>query len=156
MREEKEIIQKNHNTELGLIKREAENKIRVLQSFLSKDPAKKAIRNPSTNFESSIFEEKTNEKGEKSDKNPLGKAGKKKTIINEKNTKKDEESEEKTEENQNLCEFLKENLNEALEREKKLLEKLDSILHKEAVKMNEKSEEITKKEVALRPEVERW
>ena len=152
MREEKEIVEKNHNCELGLIKREAENKIRVLQSLVSKDPAKKTVRNPSINGENSFFEEKTAEKQEKNEKKALGKTLRKKAG----NLKKDEECEEKIEENQTLCEFLKENLNEALEREKKLLEKLETILNKEARKISEKCEEIGSKEIALRPEVERW
>lgn len=56
----------------------------------------------------------------------------------------------------NIIDFLKDSLNEGVERERKLMEKLDGVLKKEAKKMAEKSEEILKKEMALRPEVERW
>ena len=153
-----------------MIKREAENKIRVLQNLTStiKDQPKYA-RNPlgsnsaNKNNEMSFIEEpqKKNEKTKK--KRNLSNFNKKVGELEDISFVKETLQQPVMMINgeidtncRNMLEFLKENLNESLEREKKLLEKIDKILLTEARKMADKTEELKRREIALRPEVERW
>lgn len=172
MQEEKAFILKSHQSELSLIKREAENKIRVLQNLTNKekDPftkltSNRAQRNPlGFNPDQSSLEIISLESSQQKNK--------KKRTLSSLHTKKIEDLKEESEEfreemnpNNNiqgqanktmLIDFLKLNLNESLERENKLMEKLDQVLKNEAKKMREKIGDFEKKEIGLRPEVERW
>lgn len=169
MQEEKAMLLKSHHSELSLIKREAENKIRVLQNLANKDKDFSAKSSSSRPIRNNLPSHAENSLLEQNSQESVQKNKKKRTLSTLNQRKINEESEDLREENlqifntpanlaanKPLLEFLKESLSESLERERKLMEKMDGLLRKEARKMGEKAAEIERKEVALRPEVERW
>jgi len=153
---EKSACLQNSQNEIALIKREAENKIRTLQNIreTGKNQAK-SIRTRENN-------EISNENYEKTLKKKRGFSNNNRKVYNEaeENLNDGQTFEnEKIENNENkpiLAEFLKETINESVEKEKKLLEKLDKLMNRESRTLNEKIEGLFSQEIALRPEIERW
>ena len=148
---EKTALVTNSQNEISLIKREAENKIRVLQNLKdSGKPVGKGLRNLRDNY-GDVSEEKF----DKTLKKRRGVSNNRKGVEEEP-ASMDPEGEESGEAKPMFAEFLKETINESVEKERRLLEKLDKLLNREARAMGEKLEGLYSQEIGLRPEVERW
>lgn len=144
---EKAALLTNSQNEISLIKREAENKIRVLQNLKDTGkPVGKGIR--------SATGELGDERFEKTLKKRRGVSNNRKGVEEEPVSMDPEE--DSGESKPMFAEFLKETINESVEKERRLLEKLDKILNREARSLGEKLEGLYGQEVGLRPEVERW
>ena len=144
---EKAALLTNSQNEISLIKREAENKIRVLQNLKDTGrPAGKGIRSANGELGEERFD-KTLKKRRGVSNNRKG--------VEEEPVSMDPE-EESGESKPMFAEFLKETINESVEKERRLLEKVDKILNREARSLGEKLEGLYSQEVGLRPEVERW